>query len=237
MPRMKQTKPKQIPAPATQEVLPPRNWFTRVRKNLLAWYDSAARDLPWRASQDPYAIWVSEIMLQQTTVAAVRPAFLRFMKKFPTVRALAKADEEVVLRQWEGLGYYRRARQLHAAAKKIVTDHKGVFPNEHAAILDLPGVGRYTAGAIASIAFDLPTPILEANTVRVWARLLGEECTLDSKLVLERLWQAATQILPTGEGSGHVNQALMDLGNMICTVKNPLCKECPLASSCVRASE
>lgn len=233
MPRTKKSRPIAPPVKSALHDLPPSAWFKRVRKKLLNWYDAPARDLPWRGSHDPYAIWVSEIMLQQTTVAAVRPRFLTFLKRFPTVKALAKADEATVLREWEGLGYYRRARQLHAAAKKIVAEHKGVFPNTAEQILELPGIGRYTAGAIASIAFDLCAPILEANTLRVWARLLGEARPLIEKPTLDRLWQAAEHVLPKGSGSGHTNQALMDLGNMVCTVKTPLCKQCPLAADCV----
>jgi A/G-specific adenine glycosylase len=176
--------------------LPPAAWFTQLRQRLAAWYGEQARELPWRGSRDPYAIWVSEIMLQQTTVATVRPRFAAFLTAFPTIAALAAAKEEAVLRQWEGLGYYRRARQLHAAAQRIVAEHGGKFPREFEAIRALPGIGRYTAGAIASIAFDQRAPILEANTLRVWARLLAEPRPLASAAAQERLWQAAEMILP-----------------------------------------
>lgn len=186
------TKTPELPA----EALPATAWFTRLRERLAAWYGDQARDLPWRGSRDPYAIWVSEIMLQQTTVATVRPRFAAFLAVFPTIAALAAAKEEAVLRQWEGLGYYRRARQLHAAAQRIVAEHHGQFPREVDAIRALPGIGRYTAGAIASIAFDQRQPILEANTLRVWARLLAEPRPLTSAAAQERLWQAAEIILP-----------------------------------------
>lgn len=184
-----------IKTPETAE-LPATAWFARLRPRLAAWYGDQARELPWRGSRDPYAIWVSEIMLQQTTVATVRPRFAAFLAAFPTIAALAAATEEAVLRQWEGLGYYRRARQLHAAAQRIVAEHAGQFPREIEAIRALPGIGRYTAGAIASIAFDQRTPILEANTLRVWARLLAEPRPLASAAAQERLWQAAEMILP-----------------------------------------
>lgn len=187
-------------APQTSAIsaaaLPPPAWFASLRERLAAWYGEQARDLPWRGTRDPYAIWVSEIMLQQTTVATVRPRFAAFLAGFPTIAALAAAKEEAVLRAWEGLGYYRRARQLHAAAQKIVADHGGKFPLEFEAIRALPGIGRYTAGAIASIAFDQRAPILEANTLRVWARLLAEPRPLTSAAPQERLWLAAEAILP-----------------------------------------
>ncbi|MGC4004127.1 MAG: NUDIX domain-containing protein [Pirellulales bacterium] len=171
-------------------------------------------------------------MLQQTTVAAVRPAFERFLTRFPNVAALAAAEEAVVLRHWEGLGYYRRARQLHAAAQAIVAEHGGRFPTQVAAIHALPGIGRYTSGAIASIAFDLPAPILEANTIRLWARLLGETRDVAQRDVVERLWRTATDVLPADGGSGLLNQALMDLGSQVCLPREPLCLLCPVSSLC-----
>ena len=217
----------------------------QLRQRLAAWYGEQARDLPWRGTRDPYAIWISEIMLQQTTVATVRPRFGAFLAVFPTIAALATAKEEAVLRQWEGLGYYRRARQLHAAAQRIVAEHNGQFPREIEAIRALPGIGRYTAGAIASIAFDQRQPILEANTLRVWARLLAEPRPLTSAAAQERLWQAAEMILPkntTGQASGTqgsdflssgtINQALMDLGSGVCLPRAPLCLLCPVNSLC-----
>src|SRR5438270_183726 len=150
-----------------------REWIARVRQRLVAWYEHQHRDLPWRGSRDPYRILVSEMMLVQTTVAAVLPYYARFLARFPDVRALAEADEAEVLKVWEGLGYYRRARQLHAAARAIVDAHGGAFPDDPEAIRALPGVGRYIAGAILSFAFDRPAPIVEANTQRVLARWLA----------------------------------------------------------------
>src|SRR5437868_1130962 len=144
-----------------------------LRRRLLAWYATHKRDLPWRRSRDPYGVWISEIMLQQTQVATVGEYFARFIRTFPDVHQLAAADEGAVLREWEGLGYYRRARQLHAAARQIVAQHGGIFPSDPIELRQLPGIGRYTAGAIASIAFDRRASILEANTIRLLSRLIG----------------------------------------------------------------
>ncbi len=199
---------------------------------LLAWYARAKRDLPWRGSRDPYAVWVSEIMLQQTQVDRVREFFVRFMERFPTVQNLAAAREPTVLKHWEGLGYYRRARQLHAAARRIVADHGGEFPRSVEGLRSLPGIGRYTAGAIASIAFDLPAPIVEANSRRVIARLAGHAAPLDGPGGDEPIWGIAAGLVPARH-PGRFNQALMDLGAMVCTPQRPLCSHCPLASACV----
>jgi A/G-specific adenine glycosylase len=206
-------------------------WPTGARRRLLAWYRRNARTLPWRETSDPYAIWVSEIMLQQTQVATVIPYFKRFLASFPTIAALAAAPEERVLRHWEGLGYYRRARQLHAAAKKIVDEHRGEFPRDRESILCLPGIGRYTAGAIMSIAFDARQPILEANTIRLLSRLTAFRGDPQSTAGKELLWNAAESILPS-RGCGTFNQALMELGSLICTPRNPKCDDCPLSSLC-----
>jgi A/G-specific adenine glycosylase len=206
-------------------------WRRDVRHRLLAWYRKNARDLPWRRTRDPYAIWISEIMLQQTQVATVERYFAKFMAAFPTIAALAAAPEQHVLRLWEGLGYYRRARQLHAAAKTIVTEHGGRFPSDFASLRQLPGIGRYTAGAILSIAFDIPAPILEANTVRLLTRLLAFRGDTASGKGQKLLWQAAEDFLPR-RGSGQFNQALMELGSLICTPRNPQCGNCPLNSLC-----
>ena len=191
-----------------------------------------ARDLPWRCSPDPYRVWVIEIMLQQTQVERVKDYFHRFVSKFPTVFDLAEADEAVVLKYWEGLGYYRRARQLHAAAKLIVSDHEGVFPQDVRALRQLPGVGRYTAGAIASISFDLPEPILEANSRRVLARLTHYDRPLLGNKSDQPLWDIAAAIVPRGGGAGAFNQALMDLGSIVCLPVSPRCEVCPLADYC-----
>jgi A/G-specific adenine glycosylase len=198
---------------------------------LLAWYRRHRRDLPWRANRDPYRVWVSEIMLQQTQVERVKEFFTRFMERFPDVAALARAPERDVLKHWEGLGYYRRARQLHAAAKRIVAEHGGEFPRTAAELRGLPGIGRYTAGAIASIAFGEPEPIVEANSRRVIARLVGHAQPVGGSAD-EPLWQIAATLVPRRD-PGVFNQALMDLGAMVCTVARPLCDRCPLAAPCV----
>ncbi len=202
-----------------------------VARALLDWYARAKRDLPWRRSRDPYRVWVSEIMLQQTQVERVKDFYVRFLDRFPTVAVLAAAAEHDVLRLWEGLGYYRRARQLHAAAKKIVAEHGGEFPRDIAGLRSLPGIGRYTAGAIASIAFDLPEPIVEANSRRVIARLAAYGKRLDGPRGDEPIWEIATTLVPK-KHPGRFNQALMDLGSLVCLPERPLCQTCPLADQC-----
>jgi A/G-specific adenine glycosylase len=171
------------------------------------------------------------MMLVQTTVAAVIPYFERFLAQFPTVQALAKASEDQVLKAWEGLGYYRRARQLHQAARHVMLEHDGVFPAERSALEALPGVGRYIAGAVLSFAFDQPAAILEANTQRVLARLLAWKGDLTQRASQDRLWQASERLVP-GEGAGTFNQALMELGATTCVPNEPLCLVCPLARDC-----
>jgi len=207
------------------------NRLQAIGRPLLAWYSRAKRDLPWRRSRDPYAVWVSEIMLQQTQVERVRDSFVRFMAAFPDVHALANATEDEVLRLWEGLGYYRRARQLHAAAKEIVARHEGLFPRSVDGLLELPGIGRYTAGAIASIAMNIPAPILEANSRRVLARLAAHAAPPDAGGADAALWALAAAIVPRRH-PGRFNQALMDLGAMVCTPRQPRCTACPLAACC-----
>jgi A/G-specific adenine glycosylase len=206
-----------------------------LRRRLAAWYGRARRDLPWRRSRDPYRVWVSEIMLQQTQVERVKEFFVRFMETFPTVADLAAASEQKVLKHWEGLGYYRRARQLHAAAKVVVRDHGGEFPRTVAGLMELPGVGRYTAGAIASIAMDLPAPIVEANSRRVIARLAGHDRPV-GHAGDEPIWNLAAALVPR-KGAGTFNQALMDLGAIICTPGRPRCDHCPVAASCAARRE
>lgn len=201
------------------------------RRKLLAWYARHARDLPWRRSRDPYRVWVSEVMLQQTTVAAVKPYFERFLAAFPSVEELAAANEQQVLRLWEGLGYYRRARGLHAAAKQIVGELGGTFPRDVPGLMALPGVGRYTAGAIASIAFDIPAPILEANTIRLFARLVGYREDPAKAAGQRLLWRTAEELLPRKDVA-RFNQALMELGSLICAPISPRCDECPVAAHC-----
>ena len=202
-----------------------------LQKRLIAWYTKHARDLPWRRSRDPYRVWLSEIMLQQTQVATVRDYFERFIKALPNVQKLAAADEQQVLRLWEGLGYYRRARQLHAAAQQVVADHNGQFPTDVTKLQTLPGIGRYTAGAIASIAFDQRAPILEANTIRLLSRLIAYRDDPLKAVGQRVLWQTAEDILPKTDVA-RFNQALMELGSLICTPSDPRCDECPLAGLC-----
>jgi A/G-specific adenine glycosylase len=202
-----------------------------LRRRLITWYRRHRRDLPWRRTSDPYCVWISEIMLQQTQVVTVVPYFERFVASFPNVQALAAADEHEVLRHWEGLGYYRRARQLHRAAQQIVERHGGQFPHDRDDVLQLAGIGRYTAGAILSIALDQPEAILEANTVRLHSRLLGSQENPASRSAQDRLWQFAAKLLPK-RGAGELNQALMEVGSLVCTPKAPRCGDCPLAEWC-----
>ncbi|MBX9624045.1 MAG: A/G-specific adenine glycosylase [Gemmataceae bacterium] len=215
--------------------LPP-GWSARtlsaLRAKLLAWFDRHRRDLPWRADRDPYRVWVSEVMLQQTTVAAVVPYFDRFVAAFPTVGALAAADEQDVLKLWAGLGYYRRARHLHAAAKRLVADHPGGLPDDPAVWAALPGVGRYILGAVLSQAFDRRLPIVEANSLRVLARLFGHRGDPREGPGKAWVWAAAGAVLPA-KRAGDFNQALMELGALVCTPANPRCRQCPLAKVCV----
>lgn len=208
------------------------DWRRRFRSAVRRWYRRHARDLPWRDSPSLYTVWVSEIMLQQTQVETVKPYFSRFVKKFPDVKSLANADEQDVLKLWEGLGYYRRARQMCAASRVIVDQHDGVFPEDAAAVLALPGIGRYTMGAILSIALNQRQPILEANTIRLFSRLNGYCGDPASRDGQRRLWEFAEQILPQ-KHVAQFNQALMDLGSLVCQVRDPHCMSCPLTTCCV----
>ncbi|MCS7304101.1 MAG: A/G-specific adenine glycosylase [Thermoguttaceae bacterium] len=207
-------------------------WRQGFRRRLLSWFARQRRDLPWRRTKDPYAIWVSEIMLQQTQTPTVVRYFERFLAAFPTVEALAQADQAEVLRLWEGLGYYRRAVLLHQAAQKIVSDFGGQFPKTVEQLLQLPGIGRYTAGAILSIAFDQRRPILEANTSRLWARLLAYPEPVGSASAQRLLWYMAECILPRRR-VGQFNQALMELGSTVCLPRQPRCRECPVSRFCL----
>jgi A/G-specific adenine glycosylase len=218
-------------APDAPDSLPTTDWKRSFVRRLLPWFRRHQRDLPWRRSSDPYLVWISEIMLQQTQVVTVIPYFNRFVAAFPTAVALAAADENDVLRHWEGLGYYRRARQLHAAAKVIVADHAGEFPRTHEEIWRLPGIGRYTAGAVASIAYDYPAPILEANTIRLFSRLFAQSGDPSTAAAQKKLWQLAEQVVPSRH-CGQFNQALMELGSLVCTPKMPRCDVCPVSELC-----
>jgi A/G-specific adenine glycosylase len=187
--------------------------------------------LPWRQDRDPYRIWVSEIMLQQTQVATVVPYFLRFLKAFPTLQQLAAAEEQDVLRLWEGLGYYRRARDLHRAARMVVSQYDGQVPTDAAALRRLPGIGRYTAGAILSQAFDRRLPIVEANSLRVLCRVFGRSDDPRTGPMQHWLWTTAEALLPQRR-VGDFNQALMELGALVCKPTAPACHVCPLRQSC-----
>ncbi|HJZ84245.1 MAG TPA: A/G-specific adenine glycosylase [Polyangia bacterium] len=196
-----------------------------VRAALVDWYERSRRDLPWRRSRDPYAIWVSEIMLQQTRVEVVCAYYERWMVALPTVAALAAAPLDQVLGLWAGLGYYSRARNLHRAAQQVVAEHGGRLPDTVEALRALPGIGRYTAGAIASIAFGQPAPALDGNALRVLARLFLAE---DGKAA----WQVASELVRGGPAPGSFNQALMELGATVCTPRQPACLVCPAVAFC-----
>ena len=211
-------------------------WRSRLRRRLLGWFDEAARDLPWRRDPDPYKVWISEIMCQQTQVATVLPYFERFLKSFPTTESLASADEQHLMKHWEGLGYYRRARSLHAAAKQIVQHHGGKFPSNVDDVLQLPGIGRYTAGAILSISADQRLPILEGNTQRVFSRWMALRMPPTDPAANRLLWHFAETMLPR-RGSGAFNQAAMELGALVCTPRQPKCSGCPVRSSCAARRE
>jgi len=202
-----------------------------IQKNLLKWFAANQRPLPWRKTYDPYQVWISEIMLQQTQVKTALPYFERWMKRLPTIRSVVEASEDTVLKLWEGLGYYSRARNLHKAARVIMEKHGGQFPSRYEDILALPGVGRYTAGAIASIGFQKPYPVLDGNVIRVFSRLLnfGGNTRLPKNIAL--LWKRAAELLPVGHARDF-NQALMELGALVCTPKNAECEVCPVQKIC-----
>jgi A/G-specific adenine glycosylase len=207
------------------------NIMSDFTTRILDWYDKHARRLPWRGHPDPYAVWISEIMLQQTRVETVIPYFERWLELFPTVRALAESAQQNVLSAWEGLGYYSRARNLHAAAKMVVAEFGGEIPQEIKQLRQLPGIGRYTAAAIASIAFNQDVATLDGNLRRVFSRVFNVSEPADSPVGEEILWALAEEHLPPGR-AGDYNQALMDLGAAICLPKNPLCLLCPLNELC-----
>jgi len=203
-----------------------------MTERLLVWYREQGRDLPWRNSRDPYRIWLSEVMLQQTTVAAVIEYYHRFLKRFPTVQALAVAEREEVLTLWAGLGYYSRARNLHKAAQKVATVYNGEFPQSVELLQQLPGIGRSTAGAIVSLAFDRPEPILDGNVRRVLCRLLAVLDPARDRKVEQRLWRVAKQLVPVAFAHDYT-QAIMDLGATVCRPKQPDCLHCPLVEICL----
>ena len=205
--------------------------LTEISRHLLEWYRLQARQLPWRGQNDPYATWVSEIMLQQTRVDTVIPYYRRWLERFPTLESLAAASEQDVLAAWEGLGYYSRARNLQRAARQVMAEYRGVIPRERSALERLPGIGRYTAGAITSIAFGQDEAALDGNIRRVLARLFNVDEPAYSGAGQRRLWELARQNLPNGL-AGDYNQALMDLGASLCTPHAPACLVCPLAEYC-----
>ena len=201
-------------------------------QRVLDWYDGHGRhDLPWQQDMTPYRVWVSEIMLQQTQVATVIPYYQRFMAELPTVEALAAAEEDQVLHLWTGLGYYSRARNLHKAARQVVSQHDGEFPRSVEALAELPGIGRSTAGAVASLSMGIRAPILDGNVKRVLARFAAVEGWPGEKAVHDRLWRMAERLTPQHRVA-HYTQAMMDLGATLCTRSNPSCLLCPLGDGC-----
>ena len=212
----------------SSEILP----HPSFAKSLLRWYDTAKISLPWRGVNDPYQIWLSEIMLQQTRVVAVKEYYKNWLEKFPTIEKLAAASLDEVLKAWEGLGYYTRVRNVHKLANIIVNDHHGKFPNTSEALQALPGIGRYTAAAIASIAFDERVAVLDGNVIRILSRLLDLPDEVNQSKVQEKLWNVAESLLPK-KRSGDYNQAIMDLGRTICVPRNPNCTQCPVQKFCL----
>ena len=215
----------------TSRKLPVGREMRVVSRRLLAWFGRSAREMDWRTTDDPYRIWVSEVMLQQTRVETVTPYYRRFLSAFPTVRALADAPRDRVMKLWEGLGYYSRARNLHRAAGVVARENGGRLPEDPEALAALPGIGRSTAGAIAAIAFRKDTPILDANAKRVIARLAAVAEPLSRPSVERRLWELSRGLIPPGKGR-ETALALMDLGAMVCTPRRPDCPACPLRDRC-----
>jgi A/G-specific adenine glycosylase len=200
-------------------------------QKLLEWYNPTTRNLPWKQTNDAYKIWLSEIILQQTRVEQGTPYYLAFVKRYPTVKKLANAPLDEVLKLWEGLGYYSRARNLHFAAQQVMQIHKGKFPATHAEILQLKGIGNYTASAIASFAYNLPHAVLDGNVFRVLSRVFGIETPIDSTDGKKQFEQLAQQLLDKNNPSTY-NQAIMDFGALVCKPQNPLCVQCPFSSEC-----
>lgn len=223
--------PYPVPVPSA---LSPRTSRTVVTR-LTRWFAAHARDLPWRRTRDPYAVWISEIMLQQTQVRTVIPYWQRWMRALPDVAALARVQPARLLKLWEGLGYYRRAHHLHQAARLIMGAHGGRFPESYEDVLALPGVGRYTAGAICSIAFHSPHPIVDGNVIRVLTRLFGLGGDPRTRPVNDRLWEMAGALVTIAGPArcSAFNQSLMELGALVCTPRQPRCDQCPVRSLCV----
>lgn len=218
-----------MPKRSTETTAPASDFA--ARRELLVWYATERRDLPWRRTRDPYAIWISEAMLQQTRVETVIGYWTRFLERFPDVRALASADESDVLAAWSGLGYYRRARSLRAAAQAIVERHGGEFPRDAEAVRALPGIGPYTTGAVLSIAFDQPEALVDGNVVRVLSRWFAHDAP--AAAAQRWAWERARELVPKSKGAGEWNQALMELGATVCTPRSPACERCPVAKACL----
>ena len=205
--------------------------LAKIQSNLLAWFDLHRRELPWRASRDPYRVWIAEVMLQQTRIAYVITFYEKFLARFPNFAALAQAPQRDVLKLWSGLGYYSRARNLHAAAKAVVAQHAGEFPRDLVAALALPGIGAYTAAAVLSIAYDVPLAVLDGNVARVLARINAVPGELRTPANWSALTRASQDFLVT-QRAGDWNQALMELGEVVCTPKSPACLACPVVHEC-----
>ncbi|VGO20967.1 A/G-specific adenine glycosylase [Pontiella sulfatireligans] len=203
-----------------------------VKARLLPWFAANKRSMPWRSNRTPYRVWISELMLQQTRVDQATPYFHRFMKRFPSLKSLAAASQEDVLKMWEGLGYYSRARNLHKAAQIIAADYSGRFPRDPAEILKLPGIGGYTVAAIGSLAFNLDMAVLDGNVIRVLSRLTAYTTDTRTTTAKKELQQLADELLVKGD-AGNFNEAMMELGATVCLPKNPQCGECPMSKVCL----
>lgn len=207
--------------------------LNKMVEPLLIWYGKNARVLPWRENPEPYRVWLSEVMLQQTRVEAVKPYYERFLAALPSIAALASAPEDKLLKLWEGLGYYSRARNLQKAAQQVMEAYGGALPGEYELLKKLPGIGEYTAGAIASIAFAKPVPVVDGNVLRVVSRMTGSRESIDLPACKRRIWQELSQVVPA-ERPGDFNQALMELGATVCLPNGkPLCAACPLQTQCI----
>lgn len=212
-----------------------KNQIKEFQQDLLSWYDDNKKPLPWRKTTEPYKIWISEIMSQQTQVETVMPYYERFMKKYPTIETLAQADDAELLKLWEGLGYYSRARNLKIAAQEVVDKYNGKFPDNLADILSLKGIGPYTAAAIASISFGLAEPAIDGNLMRVTSRVFELDCDI-SKSSSRKIFDGYLRKLISKKRPGDFNQALMDLGSLVCSPKSPKCEACPLLNYCAAAA-
>jgi A/G-specific adenine glycosylase len=212
-------------SPFSNEVL------QKIRETLLLWFAENGRDLPWRKNYFPYEVWISEIMLQQTRIKAMLPYYNRWMEKFPDLFAVANAAEEELFRSWEGLGYYARVKNIQKAARRIVSEFGGKVPCDFDSIRALPGIGRYTAGAVMSFAFNADYPAADANAARILARIFNISVRSDSREFRDAVWYHASEMLPRGHARDF-NQALMDFGSLVCLPKDPLCAECPIAFGC-----